>query len=88
MNDLESRLFSGSSTGVDEGQYDESEPWKDRGTMGEEWFPYLGDRPVACFGWGGSPLKEQAWSLGVLLHPSLSLQAQIASVAWRAFHQL
>ena len=30
------------------------------------------------------PLKEQVHSLGVLLKPSLSLEAQVASVAWSA----
>ena len=34
------------------------------------------------------PLKEQVRSLGVLLEPSLSLEAQVASVAWNAFYQL
>ena len=35
-----------------------------------------------------SPLKEQVRSLGVLLEPSLSLEAQVASVARSAFYQL
>ena len=34
------------------------------------------------------PLKEQVHSLVVLLEPSLSLEAQVASVAWSAFYQL
>ena len=34
------------------------------------------------------PLKEQVCSLGVLLEPSLSLEAQVASVAQSAFYQL
>ncbi|XP_061451815.1 uncharacterized protein LOC133369973 [Rhineura floridana] len=34
------------------------------------------------------PLKEQVRSLGVLLDPSLSLEAQVASVARSAFYQL
>ena len=34
------------------------------------------------------PLKEQVRSLGVLLEPSLSLEAQVALVAWSAFYQL
>ena len=34
------------------------------------------------------PLKEQVRNLGVLLEPSLSLEAQMASVARSAFYQL
>ena len=34
------------------------------------------------------PLKEQVRSLGVLLEPSLSLEAKVASVARSAFYQL
>ena len=34
------------------------------------------------------PLKEQVHSLGFLLESSLSLEAQVASVAWSAFYQL
>lgn len=78
----------GCSGGQDEGLSAESELWEDRGLM-SGWFldlMVLGQ----LFPRDGVvlPLKEQISSLGVLTGPSLSLEAQVTSVARSACYQL